>query len=83
MRTASFGGKELYDRLRKLLDNHLGSLLGDADKHMDENLLVYYNNQWKRYTTSSTFINNLFRYLNRYWVKRTAEEKKDIYGSTL
>jgi len=47
---------------------------------MDENLLVYYNNQWKRYTTSSTFVNNLFRYLNRYWVKRTAEEgKKDIY----
>jgi len=47
---------------------------------MNENLLNYYNTQWKRYTTSSTYINNLFRYLNRYWVKRTAEEgKKDIY----
>jgi len=47
---------------------------------MNEVLLSYYNTQWKKYTTSSSVINNLFRYLNRYWVKRTAEEgRKDIF----
>lgn len=36
--------------------------------------------EWKRYTTAAKYINDLFRYLNRHWVKREMEEgKKDVY----
>ena len=47
---------------------------------MDEALLSYYIREWNRYTTAAKYINHLFRYLNRHWVKREIDEgKKDIY----
>lgn len=48
---------------------------------MDEDLLQYYTKQWIRYTTASRVINNIFMYINRYWVKREIDEdkKNDVY----
>jgi len=46
----------------------------------DETLLTYYIREWKRYTTAATFVNHLFKYLNRHWVKREMDEgKKNVY----
>ena len=43
-------------------------------------MLGFYIRQWTRYTTAAKYINHLFRYLNRHWVKRESEEgKKNVY----
>lgn len=48
--------------------------------HTDEALLAFYIREWDRYTTAAKYINHLFRYLNRHWVKRELDEgKKSIY----
>lgn len=48
---------------------------------MDESLLQYYTKQWTRYTAAARVVNNIFMYLNRYWVKREIDEdrKSDVY----
>ncbi|CAO3584896.1 unnamed protein product [Absidia cylindrospora] len=48
---------------------------------MDEDLLQYYTRQWNRYTTAARLINNIFMYINCYWVKREIDEDKkhDVY----
>lgn len=49
------------------------TLQGDA-------LLVYHNERWKRFTDAAKYVNHIFRYLNRHWVKREMDEgKKDVY----
>ena len=79
-RGAHLFGEELYNHLAKYLKSHLQAVLRDGSKNSDEQLLIYYIKEWKRYTTAATFVNHLFRYLNRHWVKREVEEgKKNIY----
>lgn len=79
-RGAHLLGEDLYNNLRGYLDDHLDDLTDGAQGHSDEALLVYYMAEWDRYTTSAKYINHLFRYLNRHWVKREIEEgKKNIY----
>lgn len=48
--------------------------------HVDEALLTFYIKEWDRYTTAAKYINHLFQYLNRHWVKREMDEgKKNVY----
>lgn len=73
-------GEELYKHLRTYLDAHLAEVQANSLKHHGEDLLRYYIKEWTRYTTAAKFNNNLFRYLNRHWVKREMDEgKKNIY----
>jgi cullin 1 len=73
-------GEELYKHLKSYLDTHLAEVQQGSQKHNGEDLLRYYIKEWKRYTTAAGFNNNLFRYLNRHWVKREMDEgKKNIY----
>lgn len=52
----------------------------ESKSHSDEALLTFYIREWDRYTTAAKYINHLFRYLNRHWVKREIDEgKKNIY----
>jgi len=45
-----------------------------------EALLRYYATEWDRYTKAANYINRLFTYLNRGWVKRERDEgRKSIY----
>ena len=79
-RGAHLLGEELYSHLQRYLKSHLEGVLRNGPRQSDEQLLVYYIREWKRYTTAATFVNHLFRYLNRHWVKREMEEgKKHIY----
>lgn len=41
----------------------------------------YYTKEWDRYTTGASYVNRLFTYLNRHWVKREKDEgRKNIYN---
>ncbi|KAF8457588.1 Cullin [Kalaharituber pfeilii] len=73
-------GEEIYNSLIGYLQRHLSALKEKSKDHVDEALLNFYIREWKRYTTAAKYINHLFRYLNRHWVKREMDEgKKDIY----
>jgi cullin 1 len=62
------------------LNSHLEGVLQGSKGLTDETLLTYYIREWKRYTTAATFVNHLFKYLNRHWVKREMDEgKKNVY----
>jgi cullin 1 len=77
---ANFVGEDLYLRLQDFLKKHMKSLLKITETRMDELLLTYYNTEWDRYTTAMRYINNIFQYLNRHWIKREADDgKKEVY----
>jgi cullin 1 len=79
-RGAHLLGEDLYSNLIRYLNNYLGQLVELSKSHTDEALLSFYIREWDRYTTAAKFINHLFRYLNRHWVKREIDEgKKNIY----
>lgn len=55
-------------------------MVKQSKQHKDEALLIFYIREWDRYTTAAKYVNHLFRYLNRHWVKREMDEgKKNIY----
>ena len=73
-------GEDLYQNLMTYLSNYLKGLVDISKTHTDEALLTFYIREWDRYTTAAKYINHLFRYLNRHWVKRELDEgKKNIY----
>lgn len=79
-RIAHLLGEDLYMNLKTYLSKHLAEIHEKSVSHVDEALLAYYIREWDRYTTAAKYINHLFRYLNRHWVKREIDEgKKDIY----
>ncbi|TAQ91054.1 hypothetical protein B7494_g581 [Chlorociboria aeruginascens] len=74
------GGEELYNNLITYLNTYLKGLVVVSKTHSDEALLSFYIREWDRYTTAAKYINHLFGYLNRHWVKREIDEgKKNVY----
>jgi cullin 1 len=52
----------------------------ETEPLQDEALLRYYANEWSRFTMGANYINRLFTYLNRHWVKRERDEgRKGVY----
>eukprot|EP01087_Luapelamoeba_hula_P025172 TRINITY_DN985_c0_g1_i1.p1 TRINITY_DN985_c0_g1~~TRINITY_DN985_c0_g1_i1.p1 ORF type:complete len:763 (-),score=161.29 TRINITY_DN985_c0_g1_i1:136-2424(-) len=77
---ANFVGEELYNRLFEYLKRHMKSLSKIAENKLDDALLMYYSKEWERFTTAMKYINNIFDYLNRHWIKREADDgKKEVY----
>ncbi|KAI0786858.1 Cullin-domain-containing protein [Abortiporus biennis] len=77
---ANLMGADLYNNLIKYFVNHLRQLREVTDTLQDEALLTYYAQEWDRYTTGANYINRLFTYLNRHWVKRERDEgRKGVY----
>ncbi|CEI94595.1 hypothetical protein RMCBS344292_08804 [Rhizopus microsporus] len=74
-------GGEVYTKLCEYLQKHLEKIRQESEQYMDESLLQFYTRQWTRYTAAARVVNNIFMYLNRYWVKREIDEdrKSDIY----
>lgn len=54
--------------LKRICIQAAGSLQGDA-------LLGYYVQEWEKYFTGAAYLNRLFTYLNRHWIKQ--EQSKD------
>ncbi|KAI5117366.1 hypothetical protein M0805_002479 [Coniferiporia weirii] len=77
---ANLMGSDLYNKLTKYLVQHLKTVREGAENLVDEGLLQYYAKEWDRYTTGANYINRLFTYLNRHWVKREKDEgRKGVY----
>ena len=77
---ANLLGEDLYNNLKLYLKAHLKGILEQSKDYSDEALLTFYIKEWDRYTTAAKYINHLFKYLNRHWVKREIDEgKKDVY----
>lgn len=52
-----------------------------ADSLNDLALLQYYARQWDDYTNGAKYVNKLFNYLNKHWVRREKDEgRKEIFG---
>ncbi|KIO06053.1 hypothetical protein M404DRAFT_139457 [Pisolithus tinctorius Marx 270] len=77
---ANLMGSDLYNNLIRYFVAHLKSLREQSDSLLDEALLRYYAREWDRYTTGANYVNRLFTYLNRHWVKRERDEgRKGVY----
>jgi hypothetical protein len=52
----------------------------ESDKLVDLALLQFYAKEWDQYTSGANYVNKLFNYLNKHWVKREKDEgRKEIY----
>ncbi|KAL2833089.1 Cullin [Aspergillus pseudoustus] len=79
-RGAHLLGEELYKKLGEYLSRYLENIYTQSTNHAEEALLGFYMREWSRYTTAAKYINHLFRYLNRHWVKREIDEgKKNVF----
>lgn len=73
-------GSDLYTHLSAYFTDHLRQVRAGTDSLTDDGLLKYYTDEWKRYTTGAQYVNRLFTYLNRHWIKREKDEgRKHIY----
>lgn len=80
IRSAHLLGEELYKLLGEYLSRHLSEVHEKSLAHSEEALLAFYIREWTRYTTAAKYVNHLFSYLNRHWVKREIDEgKKNVY----
>ncbi|KAA8911597.1 hypothetical protein TRICI_003755 [Trichomonascus ciferrii] len=79
-RGAQLLGADMYKRLDEYLQAHLNDLRVDTQQYNDEGLIQYYNKIWDRYTTGARYLNHIFDYINRHWIKREREEgRRDIH----
>jgi cullin 1 len=63
------------------MPKRLNHLFQTSEPLADEPLLRYYAGEWDRYTTGANYVNRLFTYLNRHWVKREKDEgRKGVYN---
>ncbi|KAF8076837.1 Cullin [Lyophyllum atratum] len=77
---ANLVGSDLYSKLHAYFVEHFKPMVKKCETLQDLDLLRYYAAEWDRYTTGANFLNRLFTYLNRYWVKRERDEgKKTVY----
>lgn len=74
--TYSLTGAEIYAKLEKYLVNFIQKL--HAEPH--ELFLEFYVRKWKRYTIGAGYLNNVFDYMNRYWVqKERSDGRRDVF----
>ncbi|ODQ78445.1 hypothetical protein BABINDRAFT_162668 [Babjeviella inositovora NRRL Y-12698] len=70
------GGAEIYQRLKEYL---CGYVLG-LKRRDDETFLEFYVRRWVRFSIGAGYLNNIFDYMNRYWVnKERTDGRRDVY----
>lgn len=74
--TYSLTGSEIYTKLEEYLVNFIKSMHAAPN----ELFLEFYVRKWKRFTIGAGYLNNVFDYMNRYWVqKERSDGRKDIF----
>lgn len=74
--TYSLTGGEIYSRLQAYLVRFLQNLKAEPG----ELFLEFYVRKWKRFTIGAGYMNNVFDYMNRYWVqKERSEGRRDVF----
>ncbi|KAK9448784.1 Cullin [Limtongia smithiae] len=72
-------GGDLYYNLIDYLEKHLNKIKIESEEYTDDGLIKYYIRTWNRYTTGARYLNHIFEYLNRHWVKRERIEGRTVY----
>ncbi|EEQ37876.1 hypothetical protein CLUG_01999 [Clavispora lusitaniae ATCC 42720] len=74
--TYSLTGAEMYTRLERYLARFIQHLRAEPG----ESFLEFYVRTWKRYTIGAGYLNNVFDYMNRYWVqKERSDGRRDVF----
>lgn len=74
--TYSLTGSEIYTKLEEYLVNFIQQLHAEPN----ELFLEFYVRKWKRFTIGAGYLNNVFDYMNRYWVqKERSDGRRDIF----
>lgn len=72
----SLAGSEIYTKLEQYLGEFISNLRHDPN----ESFLEFYVKRWKRFTIGAGYMNNVFDYMNRYWVqKERSDGRRDVY----
>lgn len=72
----SLAGAEIYSKL----DDYLLSYISGLKKSPNESFLEFYVKKWTRFTIGAGYMNNVFDYMNRYWVqKERSDGRRDIF----
>lgn len=71
---AALVGRELFQKLHGYLEEQCKEQLKEFQTKTGEHLMTCYTDTWNMFTFSAKVVNNLFAYLNRFWVKREVEE---------
>lgn len=74
--TYSLTGAEIYHKLEDYLVNFISNVRAEPD----ELFLEFYVRKWKRFTIGAGYLNNVFDYMNRYWVqKERSDGRRDVF----
>ncbi|OBA24288.1 hypothetical protein METBIDRAFT_77114 [Metschnikowia bicuspidata var. bicuspidata NRRL YB-4993] len=74
--TYSLTGAEIYYKLEEYLINFIKGLREEPG----ELFLEFYVRKWKRFTIGAGYMNNVFDYMNRYWVqKERSDGRRDVF----
>lgn len=74
--TYTLTGGEIYGKLEEYLREYVKSL----QPNPNETFLEFYVRKWKRFTIGARYLNNVFDYMNRYWVlKERSDGRRDIF----
>lgn len=72
----SLAGAEIYSKL----ENYLISYILSLKKSPAETFLEFYVKKWTRFTIGAGYLNNVFDYMNRYWVqKERSDGRRDVF----
>ncbi|CCE81377.1 Piso0_001277 [Millerozyma farinosa CBS 7064] len=72
----SLAGAEIYSKL----DEYLVKFVNNLKKDPDELFLEFYVKRWTRFTIGAGYMNNVFDYMNRYWVqKERSDGRRDVF----
>ncbi|KAK6455811.1 ubiquitin ligase of SCF [Scheffersomyces xylosifermentans] len=72
----ALAGAEIYNKL----DEYLIQFIRGLSKEANESFLEFYVRKWTRFTIGAGYMNNVFDYMNRYWVqKERSDGRRDVY----
>ncbi|CAH2355087.1 cell division control protein 53 [[Candida] railenensis] len=72
----SLAGAEIYRKL----DDYLIQYISSLKKEDQESFLEFYVKKWTRFTIGAGYMNNVFDYMNRYWVqKERSDGRRDVF----
>ncbi|KIM20116.1 hypothetical protein M408DRAFT_309155 [Serendipita vermifera MAFF 305830] len=77
---ANLMGGDLYKNLVRYFASHFVNIRATSEPLFNEDLLRYYLREWNRYTTSARYLDRVFTFLNRHWIKREMDEgRRNVY----
>ncbi len=71
--------ERLYFAFRDFLLGHVRQLAQEM-RNSDADVLVDYRNRWRTFRIGMLYLNNIFRYLNNSWIKKTLDDGRNRLG---